>query len=117
MILKAFHAIVNRIKIKKMGKKRKTRQEKIILQLKRQLGQQKPYSPKTETVLETEFKPSQEAISIQPQAKAKRDFDEKISDVSVLSYDLKLVKKDLFKTLILTTTIIGLEIVLYLNLR
>jgi len=100
-----------------MGKKRKTRQEKIILQLKRQLGQRKPYSSKSETVLETEPKTSQEAISTQPQIKAKRNLDEKISDVSVLSYDLKLVKRDLFKTLILTAAVVSLEIVLYLNLR
>jgi hypothetical protein len=100
-----------------MGKKRKTRQQKIILQLKRQLGQQKPYFPNPKTVLETKLKPSQEAISLQPQIKAKKESEEKISDVSVLSYDLKLVKKDLFKTLILTTIVVSLEIVLYLNLR
>jgi hypothetical protein len=100
-----------------MGKKRKTRQQKIILQLKRQINQQKPHSLTPKMLLETDSKSSQEAISPQPQIKAKIDFVEKISDVSVLSYDLKLVKRDLFKTLILTAIVVSLEIVLYLNLR
>lgn len=96
-----------------MGKKRKTKKEKIILQLKRQLDQQNSFPP----VLETKLKLSQEAISLQPQIKAKKEIEEKISDVSVLSYDLKLVKKDLFKTLALTVLIISLEAVLYLKLK
>ena len=111
MILKAFRDIVNR---RKMSKKRKTRKEKIILQLKRQINQQESSS---DSILESKFKLSQEAISKQPQIKPQIKKEEKIVDSSVFSYDLKLIKKDLLKTLILTIIIISFEIVLYLKLR
>ena len=97
-----------------MSKKRKTRQKKIILQLKRQLGQQKP-SPTL--VLEPKSESSQEAISKQPQIKPLEAKQEKITDSSAFSGDLKLNKKDLLKTLILTVFIISFEVVLYLKLR
>lgn len=97
-----------------MSKKRKTRKEKIILQLKRQLGRQK--TPPA-SVLEPKFKSSQEAISQQPQIKPPEAKPEKITDSSAFSGDLKLNKKDLLKTLILTLFIISFEVVLYLKLR
>jgi hypothetical protein len=96
-----------------MGKKRKTRQEKIILQLKRQLNQQqsKTVSPSTN------FQIRQEGIlnesQIQPQDKKVL----KNGDVSNFSGNLKLIKKDLLKTFILTLAIISFEVVLYLRLR
>lgn len=98
MILRAFSVIVNL----EMGKKRKTRREKIILQLKRQLAQ---------------FEPSQEAIP-----KAENFEPEKIPtikkpDISILSFDPKLIRKDLLKTTILSLIVFILEIVLYLKLR
>jgi hypothetical protein len=96
-----------------MAKKRKTRQEKIILQLKRQLQKKEtktPPEPKENQI-------SQEAISIQPQVEPIQVQKEKKTDNSVFSTDLKLIRKDLFKTLILTFIIISFEMVLYLYLR
>ena len=87
-----------------MSKRRKTRREKIILQLKRQVFEG------------TKFQPSQEAkfpqaeIEIEPKPAIKKP------DVAIFSYDPKLIKTDIFKTLILTAIIISLEIVLYLKL-
>jgi len=97
-----------------MSKKRKTRQKKIILQLKRQLGQPKPFPT---LFLEPKSESSQEAIPKQPQIKPQQTKQEKITDSSAFSGDLKLNKKDLLKTLILTLLIISFEVVLYLKLR
>ncbi|MBM3205567.1 hypothetical protein FJZ41_01800 [Candidatus Shapirobacteria bacterium] len=96
-----------------MSKKRKTRKEKIILQLKRQLGQKS----QTASVLEPKFEASQEAISLQPQTEPKKVVVKKNTDLSVNFGNLKLIKKDLVKTLVLSLIIISFEIVLYLKLR
>lgn len=96
-----------------MAKKRKTRQEKIILQLKRELARQKakPVSPSKKV------KPRQEAISLEPKIEPKKKVKEKKSDISILSYDPKLIRKDLVKTLILTLIALSFELVLYFKLR
>lgn len=109
MILKGFSDIVNY----KMGKKRKTKQQKIILQLKRQLGQHQPIS----SPISTELPISQEEVFSQPQIQAQEPKVPKISDVSAYSGHLKLIKKDLLKTLALTLAIFSFEVVLYLKLR
>ena len=96
-----------------MGKKRKTRQEKIILQLKRELAKK----TKTTASTSTKSKPSQEAISKQPRIEPKPNVVYKKPDDSILFYDPKLVGKDLLKTFILTVITLGLEFVLYLKLR
>lgn len=88
-----------------MPKRRKTRQEKIILQLKRKLASK------------TESKPSQEAKLVEPQLKPKEKSSQKKTVNSVFSYDTSLIKKDLFKTLILALIVFGLELVLYLKLK
>jgi len=87
-----------------MSKRRKTRQEKIILQLKRQVFGS------------TEFKPSQEAKFSEPKIEIKPKPEEKKADITIFSYNPSLIKKDIFKTLILTLIIISLEVVLYLKL-
>jgi len=96
-----------------MPKKRKTRQEKIILQLKRQLAREragKPVSASFERV-------SQEAkVKAVPVAKPKK-IQTKKAYKSVFFYDSALVKKDLIKVMILTLGILSLEFVLYLKLR
>lgn len=96
-----------------MAKKRKTRREKIILQLKRQLQSQQAETP----VESKKNKSSQEAISKQPQLEPIQAHKPKNVDNPAFSGDLKLIKKDLFKTLILAFIIISFEIVLYLYLR
>jgi len=96
-----------------MGKKRKTRQEKIILQLKRQLNQQQPI----QAPLTTKLQVSQEEVFIKPQIQSQEIKTSKISDISNFSGNLKLIKKDLLKTFILTFIIISFELVLYLKLR
>lgn len=96
-----------------MSKKRKTRQEKIILQLKRQLTK-KPLFP---TLKNIESKASQEEVFLEPQIKLQPEKLTKISDVSANLTDLKLIKKDLLKTMFITFFIVSLEVVLYLKLR
>lgn len=98
MILKPTGVIVN-----KMAKKRKTRQDKIIIQLKRQL--------------DTKSTPRQEAILKPAEPKIQPEYHLKKPDHSILFYNDRLVKKDLFKTLILTLAIVSLEFVLYLKLK
>jgi len=96
-----------------MGKKRKTKQQKIILQLKRQLDQQ----PRISVSKNTESQISQEEVLIKPQVPLQEPKPSKISDVSTYFVNLKLIRKDLLKTLILTLVIISFEVVLYLKLR
>lgn len=86
-----------------MGKKRKTRQQKIILQLKRQL--------------EARSRPSQEAILIPVKKAPVQKVSLGKSDNSAFFYAPSLIKKDILKTLALTFFIISLELVLYLKLR
>ena len=96
-----------------MAKKRKTRQEKIILQLKRELAQ------KTQVPASSGIKspPRQEAVFPTLKMKAKKASLIEKPVVSVLSYDPKLIKRDLTKTLILSLAVVSLELVLYLALR
>jgi len=96
-----------------MAKKRKTRQEKIILQLKRELAQ------KTQIPTSSGIKspPRQEAVFSTPKMKAKKISPTEKPVVSVLSYDSKLIKRDLFKTFLLSLAVVSLELVLYLALR
>lgn len=96
-----------------MAKKRKTRQEKIILQLKRELAKKSQVSAS----ISTKSKPSQEAISPAPKIKAKQAHTKKKTDISVLSFDPKLIRHDLIKTFILSLVVISLELMLYLALR
>ncbi len=96
-----------------MGKKRKTKQQKIILQLKRQLDQQ----PRISVSKNTESQISQEEVLIKPQVPLQEPKPSKISDVSTYFVNLKLIRKDLLKTLVLTLVIISFEVVLYLKLR
>jgi len=94
-------------------KKRQTRQQKIILQLKRELAkkqvQSTPESTRQEAILPS---PKPEFRSEKNQKlKAKKTAD------SNLLFNASLIKKDLLKTLILTLGILSLEIVLYLRLK
>jgi hypothetical protein len=105
-----------------MSKKRKTREQKIILQLKRKLAQQALYRPVTGQAAKTsppsiKFEPSQEAISKPAKIEPEKAPAIKKPDISIFSYDPGLIKKDLLKTLILTLIILSLEVVLYLKLR
>jgi len=86
-----------------MPKKRKTRQEKIILQLKRELAKK--------------IEPSQEANLAKPRFEPPKKSISKKAAISAFSYDPSLIKKDLIKTSILALLVIGLEFVLYLNLK
>lgn len=95
-----------------MPKKRKTRNQKIIAQLKRQLHKQDFYPEKIQNL-----EPSQEAILKQPQIEAKQKPDIKNEATSAFSTDLKLIRKDLLKTVILALGIISLELVLYWKLQ
>lgn len=96
-----------------MAKKRKTRREKIIIQLRRELERQK----RRTAVSSTKTKARQEAISKQPQAEPEQAKPAKKADTSIFLYDSRLVKKDLIKTLILALVAISLEVVLYFYLR
>jgi hypothetical protein len=96
-----------------MAKKRKTKQEKIILQLKRQLAQKTP-SPVSSGI---KLAPRQEAKFSPQKIKVQKAPMVEKTVVSVLSYDPKLIKRDLAKTLLLSLAVISLELVLYLALR
>lgn len=109
MILKPDRDIVNIV----MGKKRKTRQQKIITQLKRKLAAQQQFQPKSSQVA----KISQEAISSLPQPPAEIKQIEKNQDKSIFFYDPNLVKRDLLKTFVVSLVIFSLQVVLYLKLR
>lgn len=109
MILRAFSVIVNL----EMGKKRKTRREKIILQLKRQLA----YQAEKTIPPSIKFEPSQEAIPKPEKIEPEKIPTIKKFDISILSFDPKLIRKDLLKTTILSLIVFILEIVLYLKLR
>lgn len=95
-----------------MSKKKKTRHQKIISQLKRQL-QNQTFQPEKSL----DIKPSQEAILKQPQTEAKQIPIIKNEAISAFSTDLKLIRKDLFKTIILTIGIVSFELVLYWKLQ
>jgi len=94
-------------------KKRRTKQEKIILQLKKEIAQQKRQSSP-----EKEKTPSrQEAILPKAIEPIERKLGGKSKDDSSLFQDVSLVKKDLLKSLILTIAIFSLEVMLYLKLK
>jgi hypothetical protein len=96
-----------------MAKRRRTRQDKIIAQLRRQLEQQPAVLPHQATKIQI----SQEAIlPRQPQTKAVANNDV-FPDNTDLSLQSRLIKKDLLKTLIVSLAIVSLEIVLYWKLR
>jgi hypothetical protein len=109
LILNLIYGIVN----PEMGKKRKTRQQKIILQLKRKLAAQKA----KEAFLPSNKEIRQEVISYRSLTQPQKKLSEKKQENITFSYDSGLVKKDLFKTLILTLVIFSLQLVLYLKLR
>ena len=96
-----------------MAKKRKTKQQKVIAQLKRHLASQATATPLKESP--SEF--SQEAISIEPKLSLKPKPTLKKVDNSVLLTDSRLIKKDLLKSLGLALLIISFQVVLYLKLR
>ncbi|MGB9911376.1 MAG: hypothetical protein ACPLKP_02095 [Microgenomates group bacterium] len=95
-----------------MSKKRKTRQQKIILSLKRQLVKQQVTPLKEKKVT-----PHQEEISFSKNKKLPEIKSKEENDNSIFFYDPSLVKKDLFKTLVISLAIFSLQIVLYLKLR
>jgi len=109
LILKLIRAIVNL----EMGKKRKTRQEKIILQLKRKLAAQ----GLKDASLSTKFLTRQEAISYRTSGQVEAELGSKKPSNTIFSYDPRLVKKDLLRAVILSLAIISLQFVLYLKLR
>jgi hypothetical protein len=96
-----------------MAKKRKTRQEKIILQLKRELARQKAEKsfskPKVEISQEAISEPKTEAVPAKPTRKK--------LDKSIFFYHPSLVKRDLVKSLGLALLVISLEFMIYLRLR
>jgi len=96
-----------------MSKKRKTREQKIILQLKRELAKRAQVSAPTSI----KFEPSQEAVSQPAKIEPQKKVILKKTDFSIFSYDPKLIKKDLLKTLIFSLIIFSLEVVLYLKLK
>lgn len=96
-----------------MAKKRKTRQQKIIAQLRRQLAQQQL---KKET-LNLKISSRQEAISYRPNSQPPHNSHLEKANNPVFSYDPNLIKKDILKTIFLSLGIIGLQFMLYLKLR
>lgn len=96
-----------------MAKKRKTRQQKVITQLKRQLVKQA--QPKTGQGKKKSVR--QEAILTKANFSLPQKSNLKKNDNTVLWGDSSLIKKDLLKTISLALIILSFEIVLYLKLR
>jgi hypothetical protein len=95
-----------------MPKKRKTKQEKIILQLKRELAKEKKKKAASSSKKETR----QGAISSRHAQAPVKKTKEKKPDKSIFFYNPRLVRQDLIKSLLLTLAVLSLEIVLYLKL-
>jgi hypothetical protein len=96
-----------------MPKSKKTRQQKIILNLKRQIAHQ----TRRKTTPSSQIELRQEVISqAELKVPSKRKEAKKPSE-SIFFYNPRLVSKDLLKSLSLTAIVVVLEIVLYLNLR
>jgi len=88
-----------------MAKRHKTKQQKIIAQLRRKLAQSSSNQAR------------QEPVSYRINTKAKIVSTPERTDKPDLSFNPKLIRKDLIKTLALTLGIISLEAVLYFKLR
>lgn len=96
-----------------MAKKRKTRQQKVIAQLKRQLAAH----AQKETVKSKKEPARQGAILTEPKTSLIQKPTSENTDKTILFTDSSLIKKDLLKTIGLALVIISLEVVLYLKLR
>lgn len=81
-----------------MSKKRRTRREKILAQLRKKL---------------TQNQASQEAILNSPNTEANYPYVDKKADITVFSFDPKLIRKDLIKVLVLALAVFSFEAVLY----
>lgn len=95
-----------------MGKKRKTRQEKIIAELRRELARQsrEPSLESAHQLTRQGAKISEAKITLTEPKKEKKD------GLQPLLFTNTFLKKDLAKTLLLTVLILSLEFVLYLKL-
>jgi hypothetical protein len=117
-----------------MTKKRKTKSQKIISRLRRQVVLQSAYQNPESGIPTYSFtssdskkgtkinrvgassEPRQEPIKPKDlTAASKTDANKNPAD-TILSYDLKLIKKDIIKTVALSLLIIATELVLYLKL-
>jgi hypothetical protein len=96
-----------------MAKKRKTREQKIILQLRRQLAKEKSQK----TFREQDSEACQGVVKNKPKILVQEKPIVKNTYSKAFSFDYSLVKKDLLKTFVLSLIIVSLELVLYLKLR
>ena len=103
-----------------MAKKRRTKSDKIIAQLRRQLDQSQPRSEQDTPVPTSAPRPSHtkqpEAFSYSEVVQKKKNVTHEKTRIE-LPYDTKLIRKDLRKTLILSTLAFSLELVLYFYLN
>jgi hypothetical protein len=96
-----------------MAKKRRTRQEKIFQQLKKNVH----LKQSNDVEKRYEFTPSQDAVSSFERKAEIKSAATKKADMSVFSYDPRTVKKDLLKTFLLTVLIVAIQVMLYLKLK
>lgn len=89
----------------KMSKKRKTKEQKIISQLRRELKKK------------ATFEPSQEANYSAPVIQKNIINVQKKTDKSILLPNSKPIRHDLIKSLILALAVLSFELVLYWKLR
>lgn len=95
-----------------MGKKRKTRQQKVIAQLRRELAKKEGKTVSESTQAQTR----QGAKIFEAKTPTFEPEKEKKLELPPLSIDNHCLKKDLLKTLALTVAVLSLELVLYLKL-
>lgn len=106
-----------------MSKKRKTRNQKVVARLRRQLASHRESRPAADYRLEELEGGLGEKNTLRQvaadQARLKTDHEKaggENHDLASFSYDPSLVKRDIFKTLALSLAIIMFELVLYFRL-
>jgi len=95
-----------------MGKKRRTREQKIIARLRRELGKRNASSVKTETTIWD--RKAVNTITQNATENLEKSVNKKVSEKLLLSYEPELIKKDIRRSLILSLFFVGLIAILKL---
>ncbi|HUV46662.1 MAG TPA: hypothetical protein VMW29_00875 [Candidatus Bathyarchaeia archaeon] len=95
-----------------MGKKRRTKEQKIIARLRRELGKRNATSVKTETTIWD--RKAANTITQNATENLEKSVNKKVSEKLLLSYEPELIKKDIRRSLILSLFFVGLIAILKL---
>lgn len=98
-----------------MSKKRKTREEKIIAELRHKLELQQNSAKITVSAAEIKKEDKKQVVPIKPTFNINTALPNKQN--LVLNYDYSYVRRDLIKTILLTIVVVFAFIVLYWRMR